>query len=290
MNYAVHPGLYSVGKPGKSSPVLISANYKLSFDVLRRELGGLDAWILVIDTKGVNVWCAAGKGTFGTKEIVRMIQEVKLSEVVSHKNIIVPQLGAPGVSATLMQMMSEFNVIYGPVRADDLPKFIANGMKADNEMRSVQFALADRLTVSLLDFVVAAKIGLLLTVIFALSMWRFPAFHHGGLVLISVLWAAIITGSFITSAALPYIPGKAFSIKGGIAGLLISLIPIAAFKFGILQAAAVSAAIIAVSAYIAVNFTGASTFTSLSGVRKELKYAIPTIIGLLGVAGALAVL
>ena len=61
MRYAVEPGLYAVGRPTAASPVLVSANYKMSFDRLRKTLSGLDLWILVIDTKGINVWCAAGK-------------------------------------------------------------------------------------------------------------------------------------------------------------------------------------------------------------------------------------
>jgi CO dehydrogenase/acetyl-CoA synthase gamma subunit (corrinoid Fe-S protein) len=66
MYYRVDPGLYAVGSPNTDSPVLVSANYKLSFNTLRSNLDGLDAYILVLDTKGINVWCAAGKGTFGT--------------------------------------------------------------------------------------------------------------------------------------------------------------------------------------------------------------------------------
>ncbi|HQL32652.1 MAG TPA: hypothetical protein PK969_05305, partial [Treponemataceae bacterium] len=58
---SVTPGLYFIGSPGAASPVLVSANYRLSFDALRKELSGIDAWILVVDTRGVNVWCAAGK-------------------------------------------------------------------------------------------------------------------------------------------------------------------------------------------------------------------------------------
>jgi hypothetical protein len=71
MRYAIAPGLYAVGNPSPDSPVFVSANFKMSFDLLRAELEGLAGWILVLDTKGINVWCAAGKGTFGTEEIVR---------------------------------------------------------------------------------------------------------------------------------------------------------------------------------------------------------------------------
>jgi len=90
MNFIVEPGLYSLGKPDKNSPVLVSANYKMSFDKLRKELKGIDAWILVLDTKGINVWCAAGKGTFGTQELLNRIAIVQLEKVVSHRTVIFP--------------------------------------------------------------------------------------------------------------------------------------------------------------------------------------------------------
>ena len=82
MNYAVTPGLYAVGDPTKDSDVFVTANYKLTFDILRRELKGMNAWILVLDTKSINVWCAAGKGTFGTDELIKRIAEAKLETVV----------------------------------------------------------------------------------------------------------------------------------------------------------------------------------------------------------------
>ncbi len=90
MLYAVEPGLYAVGSPTAESPVFVSANYKLSFDHLRRELEGIDGWIMVIDIRGINVWCAACKGTLGTEEISRRIEVTRLSEIVSHRLIIVP--------------------------------------------------------------------------------------------------------------------------------------------------------------------------------------------------------
>ena len=80
-NYKVVPGLYGVGNPGADSPVLVTANYKLTFDALRKELGGIDAWILVADTRGINVWCAAGKGLFSTDEVVRRVKASRLTDV-----------------------------------------------------------------------------------------------------------------------------------------------------------------------------------------------------------------
>jgi CO dehydrogenase/acetyl-CoA synthase gamma subunit (corrinoid Fe-S protein) len=92
-NYRVSPGLYAIGSPDKESDVFVSANYKLSFDALRKNLSGENGWILVLDTKGVNVWCAAGKGTFGTKELVNRIRLVSLEKVVNHKRLSCHSLG-----------------------------------------------------------------------------------------------------------------------------------------------------------------------------------------------------
>ena len=130
MKYMVEPGIYAVGNPDSDSSVFVSANYKMSFDCLRSQLSGQNGWILVLDTKGINVWCAAGKGTFGTDELVDRIKTVKLAEIVDHRTLVVPQLGATGVSAHEVKQQSGFRVVYGPVRAEDLPAFLDAGMKA----------------------------------------------------------------------------------------------------------------------------------------------------------------
>src|SRR3990170_3965571 len=93
------PGLYGLGNPTPDSPAFITANYTLSFDALRSALAGRDGYILVLDTEGINVWCAAGKGTFGTDELVGRVESTGLGVVVRHRRLILPQLGAPGVAA-----------------------------------------------------------------------------------------------------------------------------------------------------------------------------------------------
>lgn len=45
-SYTVDPGVYALGTPQASSPVVVSANYKLSFDLLRAALPGRNAWIV----------------------------------------------------------------------------------------------------------------------------------------------------------------------------------------------------------------------------------------------------
>jgi hypothetical protein len=171
MNYAVPPGLYCVGDADENSPVIVSANYKMSFDVLRKNLAGLTAWILVIDTVGINVWCAAGKGTFGTDEIVGRLATVNLAKVVSHRTLIVPQLGAPGVAAHEVSRQFGFRVVYGPVRASDLPAFLAAGLQAAPAMRRVNFTFWDRLILTPIELVGVIKFGG--------DHWRRPGYPAG---------------------------------------------------------------------------------------------------------------
>ena len=282
MNFKVEPGLYSVGNPDRSSPVLVTANYKMSFDNLRKELDELDAWILVLDTKGINVWCAAGKGTFGTREVLNRIAIVQLEKVVSHKTLILPQLGAPGVSAHEVLKYSGFKVLYGPVRAKEVKEFIHSGMKATAEMRTVKFSALDRLVLTPVELVSTFKISLtIFGILFLLNLIGLGPF---GLVDFYGYMGAVIVGCVLTPVLLPWIPGRAFAWKGWLLGFIWAVLvnmlngwPYVP-QSGLLRALGYLLILPPASAFFAMNFTGSSTFTSFSGVLKEMKIAIPAII------------
>lgn len=186
MHYTIEPGLYTANDPGPDAPVFVSANYKLSFDHLRRALKGQPGWILVLDTKGINVWCAAGKGTFGTEELVRSIRVADLANQVSHRTLIVPQLGAPGVAAHQVTRETGFRIVYGPIRAQDIPAFLRHGMKADADMRRVRFGILDRLAVAPVELALGAKYAFITAAIFALPAgwqqgnWTWATFRTEG--------------------------------------------------------------------------------------------------------------
>ena len=278
--HRVEPGLYRLGNPSQDSPVFASANYTLSFDALRSALGGIDAWILVLDTKGINVWCAAGKGTFGTAELVRSIGYTGLANVVSHRTIIVPQLGAPGISWPDVMRLSKFHVEYGPVRARDLPEYLKTHT-ATPEMRRVEFPLQDRLVLAPVEFIHIA----LWMVVAAAALW-FLAGPVASLAAIS----AILAGTVLFPALLPYLPTHDFSTKGLVLGAMVS-IPFAV-SFGsnpslptwAMVAGAVTAFLLisAVVAYLALNFTGCTTFTSRTGVKKEIFRYVPSLVLMAG--------
>ena len=296
MHYMVDPGLYALGEPNDQSPVLVTANYKMSFDRLRETLSNRHAWILVLDTKGINVWCAAGKGTFGTDELVRRIEFSQTNRVVSHRELILPQLAGPGVAAYKVKKRIGFKVIFGPIQATDLPAFLDTGMKATPEMRRKTFTIYERVILIPVELVSALKWSLLiLPVFFLLGGLGAPSgFWNGvlneGLFAALNLLGALLAGAVLTPILLPWLPGRAFSQKGLIMGLIMTLF-ITLFGAFYLNIRQNYMNIItwffltpALSAYLAMNFTGASTYTSLSGVRKEMRWAVPLeIVG--GVAG-----
>lgn len=287
MNYTLDPGLYALGMPDDKSPVLVTANYKMSFDWLRESLPGRNVWILVLDTKGVNVWCAAGKGTFGTDELIHRIESSRLDKIVSHREVILPQLAGPGIAAHQVKKRSGFGVVYGPICATDLPAFMAAGFKAAPDMRRKTFTLSERAVLIPIELVQALKwAAIVLPVFFLLggfggpgSFWENAADH--GLFAVLALLAALVAGAVLTPLLLPWIPGPAFAGKGFILGL------IAAGITGIFRSGTVGGwsgtleilsfffLIPAIAAYLAMNFTGASSYTSLSGVKKEMRFAVP---------------
>ena len=273
-DHRVPPGLYRLGAPNADSPVFVSANYSLSFDALRTSLKGLDGYILVLDTRGINVWCAAGKHTFGTREIVRRVKSTNLSEVVTHRKLILPQLGAPGVAAHEVRKLSGFTVEYGPVRAVDLPEYLKTH-HATPEMRRGNFPLKDRLVLTPVEVTqtllpMAAAVGV--------------AFLIGGWVYALAAALVVLSGTVLFPALLPWLPTHDFSSKGFFLGAAVSVPFILSVLLGhsdwswyrqLGQSLGFLLAMAASIGYISLNFTGASTYTSRTGVKKEIYAYIP---------------
>lgn len=295
MKFNMTPGLYALGNPGKDSPVLVTANYKLSVNTLRKAMKNRNAWILVIDTKGINVWCAAGKGTFCTKAIMQQITVCKLDTIVSHRVLILPQLGASGVNANKLHKESGFTVRFGPVRAADLPRYIDDNYKATPEMRRVKFPITDRAILIPMEVLPALqKLTLFLlvaAVLFGLTrtgiMYKNALLGVSPFVIAGV--TAVMAGSVLTPLLLPYIPFRAFSLKGFCIGLIgaIFLCVLPFSQNDLFLSLLFMIGVPAFSSYNAFLFTGSTTYTSPSGVKKELRIALPLYLSGIAISGIL---
>jgi len=286
--HRVEPWLYALGNPTPDSLVFVTANYTLSFDALRSALAGIDGYIMVLDTQGINVWCAAGKGTFGTDELVHRIEATALHDVVSHRVLILPQLGAPGVAAHEVKKRSGFLVKYGPVRAADLPEYLQTH-RATPEMRQVRFTLRDRLIMIPVELV-----HVLLPLLIAAAV----VFFISGPVASAAVAAATLAGVVLFPILLPWLPTRDFSTKGFILGSVVALPfalatflrnPDAAWWLRAGGALTFLLPLPPVTAYLTLNFTGSTTFTSRTGVRREIFTYTPMMAWMFGIGIVLTI-
>jgi acetyl-CoA decarbonylase/synthase complex subunit gamma len=285
MNYLVPAGLYAIGEPTPDAPVIVTANYKMSYDLVRRALAGRSVWLLVLETFGINVWCAAGKGTFGTEELVGRVAKTGLSRVVRHRRLILPILGAPGVAAHEVKRRCGFSVSYATIRATDLPEYLDNGEVTTAAMRQLSFNWYERLVLIPVEIVLVLKSVALI----GAGLYLAATLLNGEVAAATALCAylgAVFTGVALAPLLLPLLPGKSFAVKGALAGLLYSALLYAAegAHWSLPATVATFLALPAVSAFYTLNFTGCTTYTSRSGVKKEMRIGIPAMGGALLVA------
>ena len=200
--------------------------------------------------------------------------------------LILPQLGAPGVAAHQVFRICGFRVVYGPVRARDIKEFLSNGMKTTVEMRKVSFELKERAILTPIELMHNLKpLLLIFLVLFALNLTAgkqasiSTAAYTAFLNFIPYL-SAILIGCVAVPVLLPWIPFRSFAMKG----LLMGLIPAAYTMlypgvFGYNNAswlvkAAYMLIIPVIASFLSLNFTGSTTYTSFSGVKKEMKFAL----------------
>lgn len=293
--YRVAPGLYRAGEPGPESPVLVTANYRYSFDLVRSSLAGLDVWLLVLDTAGINVWCAAGKNKLTTTVVAEHVIRYRLADLVTHRTLVLPQLAAPGVAAHDVKAFTGFRVIYGPVRADDIPGYLAAGMKATPEMRRVHFGLWDRFVLTGVELSMAWRPVTLLALLAIVALSGFGAWGFSvaallgrGSVAIFALLGGLFSGAVVMPLLLPWLPFRMFAAKGAVVGGVVGLAlgATSAGTLGSLAAASAGVALGVAASYVAMNFTGSSPIASPSGVLVEMRRWLPWQVGL----GAVAVI
>jgi NAD-dependent dihydropyrimidine dehydrogenase PreA subunit len=205
-------GLRRVGRPGRDSPVLVTANFHLTVHRLTRTLrrAGVDAWLLVADSRGVNVWCAAGGEELNTESVSAVLKTSGVAREVDHRRVILPPLAAPGVCASELRARTEWNPRWGPVRAGDLPAYLAAGQRATEPMRRVTWSWFERLDPALGTYFVALPLGALGFALIAPHL--LPSF------------VVVSSASFVLFFLVaPWLPGRSGTAKTGWALLLLGL-------------------------------------------------------------------
>ncbi|KKL71107.1 hypothetical protein LCGC14_2098220 [marine sediment metagenome] len=123
----IEPGIYKSGQPDENSPIIVTANYLFTYIKVMRDIKGIDAWVLCVDSKGINVWCAARGNNFGNRQVIEAVEATGIATLTNKKTLILPQLSAGGVAGPLISKEAPdfpFRILFGPVWAKQLPQFL----------------------------------------------------------------------------------------------------------------------------------------------------------------------
>lgn len=198
---SVKPGIYAIGRPDADAPVLVTGNYDLTVRRLLRDTQGLNVYLLIVNSAGINVWCASGGGYFTADKIIAAVRASRLGRVVNHRRLILPQLCATGVDGNRIVSETGWEVRWGPVYSKDIPVYLATGQQKDDGIRWVQFPLKTRLEM-------------------AVAMWGFWALILGLALLLfnrRVFWIGLGSALFyylLAGALFPWLPGHDGFRKG----------------------------------------------------------------------------
>lgn len=211
--FPAKPGLVKIGLPDKSSPVLVTANFELTKRLVINTLARdkIDAWLLVANTKGINVWCAAGGDNFSTDTVIAALKTSRIEELVDHKQLILPQLCGVGVNIHALKKRSGWQGRFGPVDIKHLGSWLAGGAaQPPAEHRRVFFPLKDRL---IMGTNLGFNTSLFAIVPLLIGSYWLPGFWWKSLLMIFA--AALLNCAFVFT-----LPGKPGLQKGGSLGLL----------------------------------------------------------------------
>ena len=175
-------GLVKIGNPGRDAPVLLTGNFRLTVERVRRALHEIDAYLLVANSRGVNVWCAATGGHLTNHDVVSVLKTSGVERLVDHRRVILPQLAATGIEGKVIHQKTGWKVVWGPVYAASIPQFLDGGLEKTQEMRTVRFAWPQRL-----EMAVAWAFPISL-----LSLLVFPFWKEGVLLLAGFVWVAAV--------------------------------------------------------------------------------------------------
>jgi NAD-dependent dihydropyrimidine dehydrogenase PreA subunit len=208
-------GLRAVGHPGDNSPVLVTGNYSLTVFRLLASLRGLDLWVLVAQSNGINIWCAAAAGEFTATSVADAVNESQLAQRVGHRTLILPALCAPGVSAVDVRAKTGFKAIFGPVSASDIPEFIERHYKKTEAERRFPFGFRHRLDMLVaMNFIIWLVPAAILAIFFTELTLHFSA----------LFWLTATIGYLF----FPFIPGKGVRHKS----LALTVVAFAGYALG----------------------------------------------------------
>ena len=215
VGFPTEPSLIKIGNPDQKSPVLVTANFNLTIKRLLKELRGLDCYVLIAPSNGINVWCGACGGDFTTDSVISIVKTSGIDEIVSHRTLILPQLSAPGIDPVIIKKELGWDAKFGPVFAKDIKNYIENLFEKTDEQKRIAFPLKKRLEMANIYFFI---VFLLITIPYWIVAIFLPILNLILYLNTLIISIAIIYGSLII---LPSIPSSSGKLKVLVFGVII---------------------------------------------------------------------
>jgi NAD-dependent dihydropyrimidine dehydrogenase PreA subunit/SAM-dependent methyltransferase len=206
----VEPGLRRLGNPDHKAPVFVTSNFHLTVRRVEKALSAIDAWLLVVHTNGINVWCASAGGEMTVHNLLTVMKTSRVQDRVAHRRLILPQLSAPGIDRKQLEEASGWSADFGPVYAEDIPAFLELDHKKTAEQCRVSYPSRFRFEMLLcMNALLWAVITFIL--IFIRPSWA--------ILLSAFFWGAGI----ILYGGYPYLPGKSGWAKASVLSIILAI-------------------------------------------------------------------
>ncbi len=265
-------GIIRIGNPGRDSPVFLTGNYCLTVERVKKALRGLDCYLVVANSRGINVWCASAGGHLTTHSVVSALKTSGIENLVDHRTVVLPQLAAAGVEARKVAEKAGWRVVWGPVYAEDIPRFVKNGFRKTPDMRETRFPAAQRLEMAIMWAFPFSAIAALLALPFSIGV----ALH-----LALLIWMLSLQAFLLFPLYSGWLPGRGgfdrfLMVLGALWALSLPLIAAYQYLANTVSPASIArwgAAALAILSVIVVDL-GGSTPVHRSSLHGSLRVAL----------------
>jgi acetyl-CoA decarbonylase/synthase complex subunit gamma len=121
----VTEGIFEIGSPTETSPVLVTTNFALTYFIVSGEIEAsrVPAWLLVKDSEGLSVLTAWAAGKFGGDDVGMFVKKSGIIDKVKHTELIIPGYAA-AIAGDVEEELSGWTVTVGPREAAHLAGFL----------------------------------------------------------------------------------------------------------------------------------------------------------------------
>jgi acetyl-CoA decarbonylase/synthase complex subunit gamma len=128
----IEEGLYQIGTPDETSPVLVTTNFSLTYFTVEGdvEASRVPAWVVVVDTEGTSVLTAWAAEKFTAEVIAEKVKSFDVASKVKHRKIVLPGHVAVLSGKLEDELGQDWKVVVGPRESSGIPSFLRTSWDA----------------------------------------------------------------------------------------------------------------------------------------------------------------